>query len=50
MGDPGINSGLPIPENNFGKLREDKLVFIGIYGTGVFHGTVPLVKKNSLSV
>ena len=50
MGDPGINSGLPTPENSFGKLGEYKLVVRRVYGTGVCHGKVPFVNKLSLSV
>ena len=49
MGDPGINSGIPTLENSFGELREDKLIVRRVYGTGVYHGPVPVV-KNKLSI
>ena len=49
MGDLGINSGLTNIEDGFGKLGEDKIVFRRVYDTGVCHGPVPVVRKNSLS-
>ena len=45
MGDPGINSGLPTLENNFGKLGENILFVRRVYDAGVCHGPVPVVKK-----
>ena len=45
MGDLGINSGLPTLENSFGQIGEDKLFVRRVYGTGVSHGPVPVVKK-----
>ena len=49
MGDLGINSGLTNIEDGFGKLGEDKIVFRRVYDTGLCHGPVPVVRKNSLS-
>ena len=49
MGYPGINYGLPTPENSFSELGEDKLVVRRVYDTGVCHGPVP-VGKTKLSI
>ena len=49
MGDPGIKYGLLTLENIFGKLGLNILFVRRVYDAGVFRGTVPVVKKNSLS-
>ena len=42
MGYFGIDSGIAALEDSFGKLREYEVVVRWIYGTGVFHGQVPV--------
>ena len=45
VGDLGINSGLPTLENSFDELGEDKLVFRGVYDTGVCHRPVSVAEN-----
>ena len=42
-GDLEINSGLATLEVSFGKLGEDKFVVRKVYGTGLCHGSLPVI-------